>query len=64
MQPLDAAGLRALVDGAEDQFGRALLVTAAWTGMRRGELLGLRWRDVDYTNRRVWLAAASALAAL
>lgn len=25
----------------------ALWVTAAWTGMRQGELLGLRWEDVD-----------------
>lgn len=61
MQPLDAAELRALVEAAGDQFGRALLVTAAMTGMRRGELLGLRWRDVDYTNRRVWVRRSIGL---
>jgi len=27
---------------------RSLLVTALHSGMRRGELLGLRWRDVDF----------------
>jgi integrase len=61
MRPLDAAGLRALVDAADGQLARALLVTAAMTGMRRGELLGLRWRDVDYTNRRVWVRRSIGL---
>jgi integrase len=61
MRPLDAAGLRALVEAAEGEFARALLVTAAMTGMRRGELLGLRWRDVDYTNRRVWVRRSIGL---
>lgn len=61
MQPLDAAGLRSLVDAADGQLARALLVTAAFTGMRRGELLGLRWRDVDYTNRRVWVRRSVGL---
>ena len=25
------------------------------TGMRQGELLGLRWRDIDWANRRVFI---------
>lgn len=61
MHALDAASLRALVDAAEGQLARALLVTAAMTGMRRGELLGLRWRDVDYTNHRVWVRRSIGL---
>src|SRR6202012_1234954 len=32
---------------------RALYLTAAMTGLRQGELLGLRWRDVDFTSRRI-----------
>lgn len=32
---------------------RALVLTAAFTGLRQGELLGLRWRDVDWPVQRV-----------
>lgn len=32
---------------------RALYLTAAMTGLRQGELLGLRWRDVDWAARKI-----------
>src|SRR5262249_53528336 len=32
---------------------RAILVVALHTGMRHGEILQLRWADVDFTNRLV-----------
>jgi integrase len=32
---------------------QALFLTAAFTGLRMGELLALRWRHVDFTNRIV-----------
>jgi integrase len=31
----------------------ALILTAAMTGLRQGELLALRWRDVDWISGRV-----------
>ena len=40
----------------EDDLARvdhALYLTAAMTGLRQGELLGLRWRDVDFAAKKV-----------
>ena len=46
--------LKAALDAAAEWM-RAPLALAAFTGMRRGELLGLRWLDVDVPNRRLYL---------
>jgi integrase len=32
---------------------RVLVLTAAFTGLRQGELLGVRWRDVDWSVQRI-----------
>jgi integrase len=32
---------------------RIVILAAAMTGLRQGELLGLRWRDVDWTVQRI-----------
>jgi integrase len=40
----------------EDDYGstdRALYLTATMAGLRQGELLALRWRDVDWTAARI-----------
>lgn len=36
-----------------DPDWRAPVVTLALTGLRAGELLGLRWKDIDFLNRRI-----------
>jgi integrase len=54
---LDEAELEALLRCVpRDDLGGVegpLYVTAAMTGLRMGELLGLRWEDIDWTARRV-----------
>lgn len=45
--------LRAIPDDALGRVERVMYLTAAMTGMRQGELLALRWRDVDWRALRV-----------
>ncbi len=40
---------------AAPDWMRAPMALAAFTGMRRGEILGLYWKDVDLANNRVYL---------
>jgi integrase len=39
--------------GLLERLDRAMYRTAAMTGLRQGELLALRWRDVDWTASRI-----------
>jgi len=54
---LEPEEIEALLRGVpDDDLGRVerrMYLTAAMTGMRQGELLALRWRDVDWPARRV-----------
>jgi integrase len=45
--------LRAVPDDDLGQVERRMYLTAVMTGMRQGELLALRWRDIDWPARRV-----------
>lgn len=49
----NAVQLRAFLDSIVDSRFHAVLWLAANTGMRRGELLGLRWGDVDLASGRL-----------
>lgn len=58
IQFLDQPELEKLLDASypDDAFGRiepTLYLTAAMSGLRQGELLGLRWRDVDFEARKL-----------
>ena len=53
MQTWTAAELRAFLEHGQAERLHALWMLAASSGMRRGELLGLRWVDVDLDRSRV-----------
>jgi integrase len=46
-QPLTRAQVRTFLDGIRGDRFEALYTTAIGTGMRQGELLALRWSDID-----------------
>jgi integrase len=54
----------ALARAATSEQDRALLLTAAFTGLRMGELIALRWRDVDFTGSVLRVRASYAVGAL
>jgi len=53
MHPLSAEETLKLLEAAKGDKLEALYVLAVTTGMRRGELLGLKWSDVDLENSTV-----------
>ncbi len=52
---LEPGEIRKLLENASDHLC-PILITALHTGMRRGEILNLRWEDVDFKNRTVRVA--------
>jgi integrase len=52
MEILTPPEIRRLLDAADEPV-RTLLLCAVLTGMRRGELLGLKWEDVDLEGSRI-----------
>jgi integrase len=51
--PLTPEQARQLIDASVDDRWLGLYVTALGTGLRQGELLALRWDDVDLDGRRL-----------
>jgi integrase len=57
-QALDAAELKRLLDGFKGSVLYPIVATAAFTGARLGELLALRWSDLDPAARTLRIERA------
>jgi integrase len=51
----------ALVRAADSEQDAAIFLTAAFTGLRQGELLALRWRDIDFPGAIVRVVGSYGL---
>jgi integrase len=45
--------IRAFLDKVSEQKYRVLFLTAIMTGARQGEILGLKWSDVDFQKKQI-----------
>jgi integrase len=56
MSALDPSGVERVMNAARGTRYYPLFSLATFTGMRRSELLALRWKDVDSSKRTVSIA--------
>lgn len=59
---LTTAKERAEAGTYDDQVLYVMVATALFTGLRKGELFGLRWQDINLTQRRLTVARSYELA--
>lgn len=52
-ETLTADECRTLLDRVTNTRAKTFLLTALHTGMRRGEIVGLQWKDVDFKKKAI-----------
>jgi integrase len=52
MQVLPPEQIKTLLEAEPDQKYKTLFLMAVMTGMRQGELLGLKWSDIDFEKKQ------------
>jgi integrase len=55
MQTWGNEQVKAFLEAAKDSPYYHVYITAINTGMRRGEVLGLRWQDIDFDNKVIYV---------
>jgi len=53
VEVLSPEQIQTLLDNARDLKDKVIYMTAALTGMRQGEILGLKWGDIDWSNSQI-----------
>jgi integrase len=54
MRVLDRDEIKRLID-ASSGYLKAIVITALGTAMRKGEILGLRWNDIDFIENYIYI---------
>ena len=58
MKPLTLEQIHALLEAAKGHPLEALFVLAVTSGMRRSELFGLKWQDIDFAKGVLYVRRA------
>ena len=55
MQTWDDKQIKTFLEAAKTSVYYSIYLTTIYTGMRLGEVLGLRWQDVDWENKIIYV---------
>ncbi|QGT99308.1 hypothetical protein SYNTR_0715 [Candidatus Syntrophocurvum alkaliphilum] len=53
--PLKSEQVKQFLENIKNDWLYPLYITALGTGLRRGELLGLKWQDIDFDNQTAYI---------